>query len=77
MKLTNSTELSQQLCPHAQDHVHGGLRQEVLLTEGPLPALTAGLLPRLTTHSTYMQQNSFLAFILINQFMASASIYST
>lgn len=55
--LTNSTELSQQLRPHAEYHVHGGLGQEVLLTEGPLPALAAGFLPCLTQHRANMREN--------------------
>lgn len=57
VELTNSTELSQQLCPHAKYHVHGGLGQEVLLTEGSLPAVTAGLLPCLTPHRTNIRRN--------------------
>ncbi len=56
MELTNSTELSQQLCPHAKYHVHGGLGQEVLLTERPLPTITAGLLPCLTPHRTNIRK---------------------
>lgn len=42
---TNGTQLSQKLHPQAQDELHGGLRQEVLLAEAPLTAFTAGLLP--------------------------------
>lgn len=52
VELTDGTELSQQLRPHAKYHVHGGLGQEVLLTEGSLPAFAAGLLPCLTPHRT-------------------------
>lgn len=49
MGLTNGTELSQQLSPHAQDHVHGGLGQEVLFTKGFFPAVVVRFLPRLKT----------------------------
>lgn len=60
VKLTNSTKLSQQLCPHAQYHVHGGLGQEVLLTKGSFPTITAGLLPCLTPHRKNMTENMLL-----------------
>ncbi|TNN53116.1 hypothetical protein EYF80_036698 [Liparis tanakae] len=56
---TDGAELPQQLRPHAQDHVHGGLRQEVLLAEGPLPAFTAGLLPRLNKHTQVNKRPPF------------------
>lgn len=55
--LTNSTELSQQLCPHAKYHVHGGLGQEVLLTEGSFPTITTGPLPCLTPYKTNMRDS--------------------
>lgn len=45
VQLTNRTQVSQQLCPHAKYHVQGGLGQEVTLTEGPLPTISAGVLP--------------------------------
>lgn len=45
--LTISSELSQQMCPHAKYHVHGALRQAVLLTEGFPPTVSVSLLPGL------------------------------
>ena len=46
-ELTYGSQLSQQLGPHTDDDLHGSLGQEVLLAEGPLPAVATRLLPRL------------------------------
>ena len=61
--LTNSAELSQQLRPHAKYHVHGGLGQEVFLTESSLPALTTGFLPCLTQHRVNMREHIFRVMV--------------
>lgn len=64
MGLTDRTELSQQLSPHAKYHIHGGLGQEVFFTKGSFPAITARFLPGLTTCRTH-RRHSFSSLAVL------------